>query len=604
MRWAEDAPPSARNKTPIRVARSRTGFDTLLEQLGDPAIIERLLSGGVIGDDLPRVLRQADGRRILVLAAHQDDELIGAGGTLLLAADARAAFEVIYYTDGSSNVAGMDPGEVSRVREDEAHEVWRRLAGVVPVFWRYPNRAERLEDDAPARLAEAIERFRPDTIFVPNVLEQPLEHRRMSELLVRAHHLRPLGSDIEVWGYQITTRLPGTVAVDITPVWKRKRALNALWASQNAYLDYAHLAMGRDMANAYYLKGRKYPRRAAAHAELFVAFPAGEYVELAERVLMPPSYPRRPKPPAPDFLVIGLQKSGTYWVTALLDAHPAIRCFPSRPGHADGVGEAHFFDVLALVQTDFPRFRKLMSAKLGGYFATAVPAAPPASDAERQLLVRKLRRRFNEFCALQRRRAAKRLVGEKTTETVHHPELVEELYPRIRKICIVRDPRDRLVSFLFHQRRKGRLEDGASFSDAFVRQYVERVRRDYEGLLRMRAPVHVLTYEQLSAATGDEARRLFDFLEVEADDLTVGAAVNASAFEALSGRARGEPDQSSHFRSGIAGGWRQHLPQPYAVDMVRELEGVTREVEARFGLDLSAYRTCDVPPVSDSPGQA
>jgi LmbE family N-acetylglucosaminyl deacetylase len=583
LRFAD--PPSPRPKqrgTSAKTHRlaAKTTFEQLLREVTAPAVAERLLSQGLIGDDLPRTVGPPSGRRILVLAPHQDDEIIGAGGTFILCARGGATFEVIYYTDGATPAGGMKPQDVSRWRADEARQVWRRLAGVTPTFWNYPNRADAMAADAPRRLARAIEHFRPDTIFVPVLLEQPVEHRRMTELLLAADRLHRLDSDIEIWGYQITTRLPGNAAVDITSVWRRKYALNRRWATQNAYMDYAHLAMGRDIANTYYLKGRKHPRRAAAHAEVFLAFPAPEYLDLARSVIPPPdSRAGRPKPPPPDFLIVGMQKSGSYWLTALLDAHPDIRCFPSRPGHADGTGEAHLFDLLALIDRDFPRFRKSMATKLGGLFAPVVPDAPPATEAERQRIGKKLRRRFDEFCQLQRERSGKRLVGEKTTETVHHPELVDELYPGIRKVCIVRDPRDRVVSFLFHQQRKyGLYAEG--LSQAEVDDYIDRVRRDYIGLLRMSEPVHVLTYEGLSASPDREAAALFEFLGAEATPPIVESAVHAGAFENLSGRPRGMADVKSHFRKGVPG-------------------------DRRFGLELDFYRTSDSRSSGDQvPGRA
>ena len=34
----------------------------------------------------------------------------------------------------------------------------------------------------------------------------------------------------------------------------------------------------------------------------------------------------------PDFFIVGLQKCGTYWLTALLNAHPEITCLPAMYG--------------------------------------------------------------------------------------------------------------------------------------------------------------------------------------------------------------------------------------------------------------------------------
>jgi LmbE family N-acetylglucosaminyl deacetylase len=572
---------------PARRSVSKPSWRDLVARFQSPAVLEQLLSRGLIGDDLQRLRGLPAGRKILVLAAHQDDEIIGAGGTFLLLAQAGARFTVVYYTDGATRVAGLEAEDVSRWRRDEATRVWRRLAGVEPIFWNYPNRADALAPDAAKRFSDLIDEVAPDTIFMPTFFEQPTEHSRMTDLLLAANAHKPLERAVEIWGYQITTRVPGNLVVDITSVWKQKFALNRLWATQNAYLDYAHLAMGRDIANSYYLKGRKHTRRAASHAELFIGFEARVYLKIA--ALFSKEQPP-PRPVAPDFFVVGMQKSGSYWLTALLDAHPEIRCFPSRPGHADGTGEAHFFDLIARIDGDYLKFRKLMGTKLGGCFGRVLPSSAPRDARERERLILKLRGRFSAFCRSQRTAANKRLVGEKTTETVLHPELVERLYPGVPKICILRDPRDRAVSFLFHQQRKGRVGEGRALDEAAAAAYLTRVRRDYEGLLAMTEPLHVLTYEGLSAAPLAETERILRFLGVDASPETVASVVAAASFKSLSGREPGEEDASSHFRQGTVGAWTAHLDPALAGSMVEALDELTTKLEARFGLDLSAYR--------------
>lgn len=293
--------------------------------------------------------------------------------------------------------------------------------------------------------------------------------------------------------------------------------------------------------------------------------------------------------PPPDFLIVGMQKSGSYWLTALLDSHPQIRCFPSKPGHADGTGEAHLFDNLPRIDGDYVRFRKSMSAKLGRWFADLIPKAQPESTEAREALTWAMRARFDEYCQQQRRLAGKPLVGEKTTETVHYPDLVDRLYPGMKKICILRDPRDRAVSFFFHQLRKGRLTDAAVIDDSHVDAYIGRVRQDYDGLLRMQNPLHVMTYEALSAGPLEATRALVAFIGADTEDALVSAMVDAAAFEQLAGRSKGDADAASHFRQGTTGDWRNHLSSALADRMVAALGPLTAQVEARTGLDLSEY---------------
>jgi LmbE family N-acetylglucosaminyl deacetylase len=576
--------------------RAQIGWRSLLTQLGTHTALARALDWGMLGNDMSRESRLPIGKRILVLAAHQDDETIAAAGTFILCARAGYKFSVVYYTDGDTTFPGLDSQQTSRLRYEEARKVWRKIAGIKPVFWGYPNRAPEIVDGAPERLAALIAKFKPRAIFVPVFLEQPLEHRRISEVLARAHAISPLPATIEVWGYQITTRAPGNVVVDITEVARKKYAVNRLWVTQNYYMDYAHLAHGRDIASSYFLKSQK-RGRTAAQAETFLVFDAPTYCAYTSEFLDLPSRPAilaraeaRSSPP-PNFFIIGMQKSGTYWLTALLDLHPQIRCFPSRPGHQDGSGEAHLFDQLALLESDYRSFSKSMRRRLDGAFAAIIPKHPPESAEERVALIDEIRLRFNEYCQLQRLRYGKPVVGEKTTESVHHLDLLEKMYPQASKICVLRDPRDRAVSFFFHQMRKGRLAGEEKLSAEHVEAYVERVRKDYTGLLRASPPIHVLTYESMLADPHAVTAGILHALGFEPDPATVEAMVDGATFERLARRAAGDEDAGSHFRKGIVGDWRQQLDPAQARHMVDALEDLTTKVEARFGLNLGSYRS-------------
>jgi LmbE family N-acetylglucosaminyl deacetylase len=70
----------------------------------------------------------------LVLAPHQDDETIGAGGTLLLAKRAGVELHVLFVTDGRSKGAvsyGETPEEVIRIRNREAAKVGSHLGAQI-----------------------------------------------------------------------------------------------------------------------------------------------------------------------------------------------------------------------------------------------------------------------------------------------------------------------------------------------------------------------------------------------------------------------------------------------------------------------------------------
>ena len=587
------APKTRQNKRRRAATREDSpagSWHYVISGVGSREGLRYLLDAGLFGRSLPRTLSMPSGDRILVLIPHQDDEGIGAGGTLIRCARAGKQLRLVYYTDGATHLGDLTREEVSRLRYGEARRAWRRLAHKLD-FIGVPTGTPSVPADAVDRLVEILEEFRPTTIFVPTFLEEPFEHRILNRWLLTAGQRVAL-DDVDVWGYQITARAPGTAVVDITDVWRRKRRLNRAWKTSNTKLDYGHLAMGQDIANAMHLKGGLVMKSTTPHAEVFHRFPGRDYLALSRRFLALAESVEQalePEPPPPDFLVVGMQKSGTYWLTAVLDAHPQIRCFPSRPAGGDGASEAHLFDVMARLETDPESFVKSMSARLDGAFADLVEGSLPEDETERAELRAKLAARFARYCDEQRRLHGKPFVGEKTAETVHHLDLVEEAFPGIRKLCILRDPRDRVVSFHYHQIRKGRRAD-VPIGGADVDAYLERVRADYEGLLGIEAPYLVVTYEELSASPVATLTRVLGFLDAYASEDHVREMLARASFERLTERDRGAEDADSYYRKGVVGDWGAKLDPESARRMVESLEPLTARVEKRFALDLGAYR--------------
>ena len=100
----------------------------VISGVGSKEGLRFLLDAGLFGRSLPRELGMPPGDRVLVLVPHQDDEGIGAGGTLIRCARAGKRLRIVYYTDGATHLGDLDRDEVSRVRYGEARRAWRRVA--------------------------------------------------------------------------------------------------------------------------------------------------------------------------------------------------------------------------------------------------------------------------------------------------------------------------------------------------------------------------------------------------------------------------------------------------------------------------------------------
>ncbi len=191
----------------------------------------------------PAVLR---GERLLVLAPHPDDEVIGCGGLLAQHLREGRAARVIVVTDGAE--AGN-----REQREAESARGLARLGTVVPEFLRYPDRhlAEHAEDLL-LRLASILREQKPDLIAVPSPIEIHPDHLALSrafcELLQRDELLHAELATARVAFYEVGQPLRPNTIVDITAVADDKYAAIAEHASQAQFRDYVSYSRG---LNAY-----------------------------------------------------------------------------------------------------------------------------------------------------------------------------------------------------------------------------------------------------------------------------------------------------------------------------------------------------------------
>jgi LmbE family N-acetylglucosaminyl deacetylase len=214
-------------------------------------------------------------KKILVIAPHQDDETIGAGGTLLKAANNGADISCIYVTDGSMATNDVPGIEMMRIREKEAREVWKEIGGKT-IFLRFPDGAIPLNEEASEILSNEIKKIDPDIIFVPFLLDNHLDHINTNCLFWLACD-KINKKKIEVWAYQVWSGLIPNVAVDITDVSARKRNINKLWQSQNNLRDFVHYSDALSAYNTKYISTNK-----SLHIEIFFVVPIKEYFDLCQ----------------------------------------------------------------------------------------------------------------------------------------------------------------------------------------------------------------------------------------------------------------------------------------------------------------------------------
>jgi N-acetyl-1-D-myo-inositol-2-amino-2-deoxy-alpha-D-glucopyranoside deacetylase len=141
-----------------------------------------------------------DGRTVLVVFAHPDDESLACGGTLARLADAGARVVLLCASRGEagsvSDPALVPDGDIGAVRTRELHEA-ARILGITDVLVKDHPDGDLRWDDVPelhADIVGALQHYRPDAVvtFDADGLYWHLDHVGVHERTLTA--VRSLGA--------------------------------------------------------------------------------------------------------------------------------------------------------------------------------------------------------------------------------------------------------------------------------------------------------------------------------------------------------------------------------------------------------------------------
>jgi LmbE family N-acetylglucosaminyl deacetylase len=128
--------------------------------------------------------------RVLVIAAHPDDEVLGCGGTIARHADAGDSVDILLVADGVS--ARPDAPQTASERRDCARLAAKTLGAREPGFLDVPD--NRLDGVELLDLVQAIERLisrlEPELVYTHHGGDLNIDHRVVHQAVVTA--LRPL----------------------------------------------------------------------------------------------------------------------------------------------------------------------------------------------------------------------------------------------------------------------------------------------------------------------------------------------------------------------------------------------------------------------------
>lgn len=176
-------------------------------------------------------------RRVLVVAPHPDDEVIGCGGVIALHAERGDAVRVVVCTD----VAG-DAGDLRRA---ECRAGLSELGVDDVVFLGFADGSLADADGFGERLAEELTGFAPSLVYAPSSREYHADHRAAFDAARDAVR----GTPARALYYAVNAAVRCDLLLDTTRVADKKRAALAKHVSQGGDGRLGEQAAARDLAN-------------------------------------------------------------------------------------------------------------------------------------------------------------------------------------------------------------------------------------------------------------------------------------------------------------------------------------------------------------------
>lgn len=190
------------------------------------------------------------GERILIVAAHPDDEILGMGGTIPLLKDNGALVDVVIVTDGSSTQYIGDKEVMERKHSESVKAL--EILRVDSVFqWKFPD---MLLDTIPhvnlnQVLEDLINKNKYDCVFCQDFGDINMDHKKVYEsvsVAVRPHPFQHVklfltyyvNSSSEWGGISNKIIFSPNVFVDITNTLELK--LEAMAEYKSELRDYPH----------------------------------------------------------------------------------------------------------------------------------------------------------------------------------------------------------------------------------------------------------------------------------------------------------------------------------------------------------------------------
>lgn len=214
-------------------------------------------------------------RRVVVLAPHPDDEVLGCGGMLAFHAERGDDPLVVFLSDGAAGDPTGQARDLAAIRRGEAAKALAELGVRRAEHWHFPD--GRLEEchELSGRILGLIEHERAELVYAPSLLECHTDHIAAAEAATLALAAVP---HVHVHLYGVNTAVPANVLFDVSRFRARKDAAFERYASQMAVMDLRRASRAMDAARTVNI-----PDATITDCEGYAALTAAELRDHAAR---------------------------------------------------------------------------------------------------------------------------------------------------------------------------------------------------------------------------------------------------------------------------------------------------------------------------------
>lgn len=130
--------------------------------------------------------------RILVIAPHPDDDLIGCGGSMIKHLEKGNEVFVIYITNGDAENLKFQSDKFSKIRREETISAARCLGlKVENLFFLNEKPWQLNEERMRFELLKLVRRIRPDICYIPHDNDAHVDHRIVSRAALDVINMAP-----------------------------------------------------------------------------------------------------------------------------------------------------------------------------------------------------------------------------------------------------------------------------------------------------------------------------------------------------------------------------------------------------------------------------